>query len=53
MPREFSETDRQESAEPGSYKPDEFLAFIRRENAKWDMLIRERNIEVERPRLNL
>ncbi len=40
-------------AEPGSYQPDEFLAFIRRENAKWDKLIRERNIEVERPRLNL
>ncbi|MDP1716521.1 MAG: tripartite tricarboxylate transporter substrate binding protein [Burkholderiales bacterium] len=40
-------------AEPGSYKPNEFLVFIRRENAKWDKLIRERKIEVERPRLNL
>ncbi|MDP1672980.1 MAG: tripartite tricarboxylate transporter substrate binding protein [Burkholderiales bacterium] len=40
-------------AEPGSYTPSEFLAFIRRENAKWDKLIKDQNIEVQRPRLNL
>jgi tripartite-type tricarboxylate transporter receptor subunit TctC len=40
-------------AEPGNYRPDEFLAFIRRENAKWDKLIRDRKIEVERPRLKI
>lgn len=40
-------------AEPGNQTPAEFLAFIRRENAKWDKLIKDQNIEVERPRLNL
>jgi len=40
-------------AEPGNYTPSEFLAFIRRENAKWDKLIKDQNIEVQRPRLNL
>ncbi len=40
-------------AEPGNYTPREFLAFIRRENAKWDKLIKDQNIEVQRPRLNL
>jgi tripartite-type tricarboxylate transporter receptor subunit TctC len=40
-------------AEPASYKPDEFLAFIKRDNAKWEKLIRERRIEVERVRLAL
>ena len=40
-------------AEPASFKPDEFLAFIRRENAKWDKLIREQKIEVERVRVTL
>ncbi|MDP1536490.1 MAG: tripartite tricarboxylate transporter substrate binding protein [Burkholderiales bacterium] len=40
-------------AEPGNYQPQEFLAFIRRENAKWDKLIQDRNIEIQRPRLNL
>ena len=40
-------------AEPGNYTPGEFLAFIRRENAKWDKLIKDQNIEVQRPRLNL
>jgi tripartite-type tricarboxylate transporter receptor subunit TctC len=40
-------------AEPASYRPAEFLAFIRRENAKWEKLITERKIEVERVRLAL
>jgi tripartite-type tricarboxylate transporter receptor subunit TctC len=40
-------------AEPASCKPDEFLAFIKRDNAKWDKLIRERKIEVERVTLAL
>jgi tripartite-type tricarboxylate transporter receptor subunit TctC len=40
-------------AEPASYNPAEFLAFIRRENAKWDKLINDRKIEVERVRLAL
>jgi tripartite-type tricarboxylate transporter receptor subunit TctC len=40
-------------AEPASYKPDEFLAFIKRDNAKRDKLIRERKIEVERVTLAL
>lgn len=40
-------------AEPGNFTPSEFLAFIRRENAKWDKLIKDQNIEVQRPRLNL
>ncbi|MDB5865424.1 MAG: hypothetical protein JWO70_3230 [Betaproteobacteria bacterium] len=40
-------------AEPASYKPDEFLAFIKRDDAKWDKLIRERKIEVERVTLAL
>ena len=40
-------------AEPATYKPDEFLAFIRRDNAKWEKLIKERNIEIERARLNI
>jgi tripartite-type tricarboxylate transporter receptor subunit TctC len=40
-------------AEPASYTPAEFLAFIRRENAKWDKLINDRKIEVERVRLAL
>lgn len=41
------------AAEPVAYKPREFDAFIREDNAKWDKLIRERAIEIERPRLNL
>jgi tripartite-type tricarboxylate transporter receptor subunit TctC len=40
-------------AEPSAMKPDEFLAFIRKDNAKWEKLISERRIEVERARLNL
>ena len=40
-------------AEPATYKPQEFLAFIRRDNAKWEKLIKERNIEIERVRLNI
>jgi len=40
-------------AEPATYKPDEFLAFITRDNARWEKVIREKNIAVERPRLNL
>jgi len=40
-------------AEPGGNKPEEFLAFIRRENAKWDKLIREQGIVIDRPRLKL
>lgn len=40
-------------AEPGNHTPGEFLAFIRRENAKWDKLIKDQNIEIQRPRLNL
>ncbi len=38
-------------AEPAGNSPEEFLAFIRRDNAKWDKLIRERKIEIERPAL--
>jgi len=41
------------SAEPGTFRPNEFLAFIKRDNAKWEKVIRENNIEVERPRLKL
>lgn len=40
-------------AEPVAYNPSEFLTFIRQDNAKWDKLIRERAIEIDRPRLNL
>jgi tripartite-type tricarboxylate transporter receptor subunit TctC len=40
-------------ADPAGNKPEEFLAFIRRENAKWDQLIKERGIQIDRPRLNL
>lgn len=38
-------------AEPAGNSPEEFLAFIKRDNAKWDKLIRERKIEIERPAL--
>ncbi len=41
------------SAEAGTFRPNEFLTFIRRDNAKWEKVIRENNIEVERPRLKL
>ena len=34
-------------AEPAKTTPDEFLAFIRRDNAKWAKLIKERGIVVE------
>jgi tripartite-type tricarboxylate transporter receptor subunit TctC len=34
-------------AEPASMTPDEFLAFIRRDNAKWARLIKERGIVIE------
>jgi tripartite-type tricarboxylate transporter receptor subunit TctC len=37
--------------EPAGLTPDEFLAFIRNENAKWDNLTRERGIVIERPAL--
>ena len=40
-------------AEPSAMAPDEFLVFIRKDNAKWEKLITERRIEVERARLNL
>jgi tripartite-type tricarboxylate transporter receptor subunit TctC len=40
-------------AEPAALKPQEFLAFIRKENAKWEKLIDERNIEIERVKLNV
>lgn len=41
------------AAEPVAYQPREFEAFIRQDNAKWDKLIRERAIEIDRPRLNI
>ena len=34
-------------AEPAGLSPDEFLAFIRRDNAKWAKLIKERGIVIE------
>jgi tripartite-type tricarboxylate transporter receptor subunit TctC len=34
-------------AEPAKTTPDEFLAFIRRDNAKWAKLIKERGIVIE------
>ncbi len=34
-------------AEPAKMTPDEFLAFIRRDNAKWAKLIKERGIVIE------
>ena len=34
-------------AEPAKLTPDEFLAFIRRDNAKWAKLIKERGIVIE------
>lgn len=40
-------------ADPVSYKPAEFLDFIKRDNARWEKVIREKNIEVERPRLKI
>jgi tripartite-type tricarboxylate transporter receptor subunit TctC len=40
-------------ADPATYKPAEFLDFIRRDNARWEKVIREKNIEVERPKLKL
>jgi tripartite-type tricarboxylate transporter receptor subunit TctC len=40
-------------AEPATYTPGEFLAFIVRDNARWEKVIQEKNIQVERPRLNL
>jgi len=36
-------------AEPASTTPEQFLDFIRSDNAKWDKLIRERGIVVEKP----
>ena len=35
-------------AEPAALSPEQFLGFIRSENAKWDKLIRERGIVVEK-----
>ena len=40
-------------AEASTFRPNEFLAFIRHDNAKWEKVIGENNIEVERPRLRL
>lgn len=40
-------------AEPGLLRPNEFLTFIKRDNAKWEKVIRDNNIEVERPHLKL
>ena len=35
-------------AEPGTTTPEQFLEFIRTDNAKWEKLIRERGIVVEK-----
>jgi len=35
-------------ADPGTTSPEQFLEFIRSDNAKWDKLIRERGIVVEK-----
>lgn len=40
-------------AEPSTYTPGEFLAFITRDNARWEKVIKARNIKVERPRLDI
>jgi tripartite-type tricarboxylate transporter receptor subunit TctC len=36
-------------AEPAATTPEQFLEFIRTDNAKWDKLIKERGIVVEKP----
>lgn len=40
-------------AEPAALKPDEFLAFIQRDNARWDKVIKARGLEIDRPVLKL
>ena len=40
-------------AEASTFRPHEFLVFIQRDNAKWEKVIGENNIEVERQRLKL
>lgn len=35
-------------AEPAAMSPEQFLDFIRSDNAKWDKLIKERGIVVEK-----
>ncbi len=40
-------------AEPAKFTPAEYRAFIERENTQWEKVIREKNIQVERMRLNL
>jgi tripartite-type tricarboxylate transporter receptor subunit TctC len=39
--------------EPASFKPDEYLDFIRRDNARWEKLIKARGLEIDRPVLKL
>jgi tripartite-type tricarboxylate transporter receptor subunit TctC len=40
-------------AEPAALKPEEFLAFIRRDNARWEKVIKARGLEIDRPVLKL
>jgi tripartite-type tricarboxylate transporter receptor subunit TctC len=40
-------------AEPAALSPARYRAFIERENAQWEKVIREKNIQVERTRLAL
>ncbi len=40
-------------AEPAALSPAQYRAFIERENAQWEKVIREKNIQVERSRLAL
>jgi tripartite-type tricarboxylate transporter receptor subunit TctC len=40
-------------AEPATFRSSEFFSFITRDNAKWEKVIRDKNILVERSRLNL
>lgn len=40
-------------AEPAALSPAQYRAFIEKENVQWEKVIREKNIQVERSRLNL
>ncbi len=40
-------------AEPAALSPAQYRAFIERENAQWEKVIKEKNIQVERSRLAL
>jgi tripartite-type tricarboxylate transporter receptor subunit TctC len=40
-------------AEPADYTPEQFLGFIKRDNARWEKVIRQQQLRIDRPVLKL